>query len=251
MSKETITFALDGTVTLELFANALEKLNSLLQSLSKEVVNNASIEWNIEELIAGSASATFRGESKDTIAVERVVEAYESIGEALAYGAEIPFPEHIRRNALDITDIMNGKITSIRFETSDRDFVISSKPKSGEKTAPIKYSLGSVKGKIQTVSSRKRLSFIVWDSLYDRPVRCYLKEGEEELIRKAWGKLAIVSGKIGRQVETGRPIVIREVNSIRTIDEPEPGSYKKAKGIFPWKPGDEEPEILLRRLRDA
>lgn len=133
MSKETITFVLDGTVTLDSFASALSKLNSLLNNLSKEMISNAPIEWKIEELVAGSASATFCGESTDTIAVERVVDAYESIGEALANGSEIPFPEHIRRNALEITNIMNSKITSIRFETPDRDFIISSKPASGEK----------------------------------------------------------------------------------------------------------------------
>lgn len=35
-----------------------------------------------------------------------------------------------------------------------------------------------------------------------------------------------------------------------TDDMTEPGSYKNAKGLFPWKPGDEPAEDTLRRLRD-
>ena len=31
----------------------------------------------------------------------------------------------------------------------------------------------------------------------------------------------------------------------------EQGSYKNAKGVFPWKEGDEPSEITIRRLRDG
>jgi hypothetical protein len=29
-----------------------------------------------------------------------------------------------------------------------------------------------------------------------------------------------------------------------------PGSYRDARGILPWRPGDELPEVRIRRLRD-
>ncbi|MBI5841947.1 MAG: hypothetical protein HZB19_17805 [Chloroflexi bacterium] len=70
-------------------------------------------------------------------------------------------------------------------------------------------------------------------------------------MREAWGKRAVVSGKVGRQAESGRPVVIREVKSIEIIDKPEQGSYKHARGVLPWKQGDEKPEVTLRRMRNA
>jgi len=250
MAKETLTFALEGDITLASFAGALSEFNSLLGNLSKEVGNNSPVEWVVEELYAGSAIATFHGVYENVKIVETIVDAYEQVGEALAYGREIPFSEAVRKNCRNITGVLNGKVTSIRFETPDRDFIISGKSKIGEKALPMKYALGTVKGMIQTLSMRKKLSFIIWDSLFDRPVSCYLKEGQEELMREAWGNRAVVSGRIGRQAESGRPVSIREVKSIEIIDKPEHGSYKRARGVLLWKQGDEKPEVILRRMRN-
>ena len=69
-------------------------------------------------------------------------------------------------------------------------------------------------------------------------------------MRKSWGKRAVVTGRIGRQAESGRPVVIREVKSIEIVDPPEHGSYKHARGVLPWKQGDEKPEVILRRMRN-
>lgn len=251
MSKDTLTFALEGDVTLDDFSGALSEFNSLLKNLTKEVGGNAAIDWLVEELYAGSAVATFQGQYEDVKIVETVVDAYETVGDALASGREIPFSDPVRRSAWNITNILNGKITSVRFETPTRDFVISGKTVAGAIAPPMKYSLGTVKGTIQTLSMRKKLSFTIWDALFDKPVNCYLKEGDEERMRNAWGKRAVVSGKIGRRADTGRPIVIREVKFIDVLGNVEPGNYRRAKGVLPWSPGDEKPEDVLRRMRNA
>lgn len=251
MAKETLTFALEGDITLASFAGALSEFNALLGNLSKEVGNNSPVDWVVEELYAGSAIAIFHGIYDDVKIVETIVDAYEQVGEALAYGRDIPFSEAVRKNCRNITGVLNGKVTSLRFETPARDFIISGKLQIGEKAAPMKYSLGTVKGTIQTLSMRKKLSFILWDALFDKPVSCYIQEGKEELLREAWGKRVVVTGKIGRQAESGRPISMREVKSIEIIEKPERGSYKRARGVLPWKQGDEKPEVILRRMRDA
>ena len=251
MTKDTLTFVLEGEVTLSAFASALSAFNALLNNLSKDVGGNAGIEWRVDELYAGSAVATFQGLYADEKIVETVVDAYETVGEALASGLEIPFSEAVRRSAWGITDLLNGKITSLRFETPAREFIVSGRSKIGEKAPPMKYSLGTVKGTVQTLTMRRKLSFTVWDALFDKPVNCYLKEGEEERMRNAWGKRAIISGRIGRQSESCRPIVIREVKSIHILEDVEPGAYKHTRGALPWKPGDEKPEDILRRMRNA
>jgi len=50
MSKDTLTFALEGEVTLASFANVLSSFNDLLIHLSKEVGGDAAIDWMVEEL---------------------------------------------------------------------------------------------------------------------------------------------------------------------------------------------------------
>ena len=250
MAKDTLTFALEGDVSLEQFASTINNFNTFLNSLSNEVAGGAKVEWVIEELYSGSAVATLHGKYEDIRIVESIVDAYENIGEYLANGKEIPYSSNVKRCAQNLTNVLNGKISTIRFETPSIDIAISGKSHFGDIAPSMKYSHGTIKGIIQTLSKRKKLYFTIWDSMFDRPVNCYLKEGQEETMRNVWGKRAIVSGKVGRQAETGKPVVIRDVRYIRTLEEAIHGSYKRAKGIIPWVEGDELPEDVIRRLRD-
>ncbi len=250
MAKNTLTLALEGEISIQDFASAISNLSLLINQLSKEVGKDAPIDWLVEELYTGSAVATFRGDYPDGLVVESVIDAYEKVGDALAAGKEIPFSETIRRHAKDLTNILDNKVSALRFETSNHDYLISGKIKGG-KTEPIKYNYGTVKGTIETLTKRKQLSFTLWDSLFDKPVHCYFKEGDEDNMRFYWGKQAVVSGKIGRQPETGKPIVVREIKYVRVIEEVEPGSYRTARGSLSWGKGGETPEEMIRRLRDG
>jgi len=250
MIKNTLTFGLEGEVALEEFARALNDFNNLLNNLSGDVASGVKIEWIIDELYAGSAVATFRGEYGDLQIVEKIIDAYEDIGESLTSGHEISYSNPVKRSIQKITDILNGKISAVRFETPVKDYMISSKVLSGEKITPIKFTTGTIKGTVQTLSMRKKLSFTIWDSMFDRAVNCYLKEGSEETMRNIWGKRAIVAGKIGRQSETGKPVVIREVRYVKKLEDTTPGNYKHARGVIPWVEGNELPEEIIRRIRN-
>ena len=249
MVKDTLTLALEGEVALAEFSSALSIFNDLLNNLSVDVGGGAKIEWVIEELYSGSAVATFHGIYDNIQVVENIVTAYEEVGDSLEHGREIPYSKAVKRSAQNLTSIMNGKIIALRFETQSSDSIISKKILSDEKYPTIKYSIGSIRGTVQTLSMRKRLSFTLWDSMFDIAVNCYLREGDEETMRDIWGKRAIVTGKIGRQSETGRPVVIREVQTVRKVEETTPGSYRRAKGVLPWAEGDELPEETIRRMR--
>lgn len=250
MANNTLTLALDGEVALQDFAKAITSFNSLVNQLTKEIGKDAQIDWVIDELYSGSAVATFRGVYPDIVVVQNVIGAYEEVGSALATGREIPFSEIIRRHATALTGVLDDKVTSIRLETTNHDYLISGKVKDGKSEA-IKYTYGTVKGTIETLTKRKQLSFYLWDSLFDKPVHCYIKEGEEDNMRFAWGKKAVVSGKVGRQPETGKPLIVREVRYVRIVEESQPGSYRRARGSLPWGKGGESPEEMIRRLRDA
>ncbi|OGN89732.1 MAG: hypothetical protein A2158_06190 [Chloroflexi bacterium RBG_13_46_14] len=250
MAKETITLALEGDVSLVEFAKAISNLNLLLNQLSKEVNRDADVEWIVDELYAGSAVTTLRGVNGDLSSVENVVNAYENIGESLQSGRNINYSTITQRYARDLVSVIDNRVTFVRFETPEKDFVIASRPTKDIQEV-IKYAWSSVKGTVETLSHRKRLSFTLWDTLYDRPVSCYFKEGQEDIMRDTWGKKAVVSGRVGRRTETGRPIVIRDVKQIRIVEGLEPGSYRKARGVFPWTPDSELPEDIIGRLRSA
>ncbi|MCW5875423.1 MAG: hypothetical protein KIS85_00955 [Anaerolineales bacterium] len=250
MSKNTLTLGLEGKVSLGDYTNTLNEFAALVNELADEVAEGAQIQWTVEELYAGSASATFQGYHEQSVYVEKVITAYENVGVSIQNDLPFPYSPRIRRRVERMTDVLNGQITAIRFETEAKDSYITSKPEAGKKSPTIKYSIGSVKGIVQTLSSRGKLKFTIWDSIFDRAVSCYLKEGQEETMRGIWGKNAVVSGDIGRRPDTGIPIVIRNVIDVQLIPQYEPGSYREARGAISWE-GEEKPEEVIRRLRDG
>jgi hypothetical protein len=243
MAKDTITLALNGEIPFQYFADAISHLNNLVEALSSEMGVADDIDWLVHDLQVSSAIATMRGETKSIEKVEGVVSAYGQLGKDLEIGRRPQFSVPVVREAYAITKILNGRISSVRFETADMDAIVTSPP--GVPTEPsTKITYGAVEGRVQTLTERKGLRFTLYDTLRDRAVSCYLQEGQEELMRQSWGRMAIVEGKISRDKENGRPLAIRRIVSVRVLSETQSGSYLKARGVAPRKP--ESPQ-----LRDA
>jgi hypothetical protein len=91
----------------------------------------------------------------------------------------------------------------------------------------------------------------LYDNLEDKPVYCYLTEGQEELMRGAWRQRAFVVGKVTRDPLTGRPVNIRHITAAEVLRDVPPGSYVHARGIIPFDPKGPSPEEIIRRFRDA
>lgn len=259
MRAETITLVLDGDVSLAEFARAITGLRTLLNNLSKEVGGGAEIEWNVDDLERGSTITSFRGAAKkpnQQPEVEKVVRAYGEVGQALEKRFQVPYSLAVTRAADNIAGILNGRVESIRFETEEIDAIIRSPeviPDRGA-NAPLPASVssyGAVEGRVQTLTNRGGLRFTLYDLLNDRAVSCYLKEGYEDLMRDAWGKLVIVEGIVTRDALKGRPQTVRQITRVEPITEAEPESYQEARGIVPIGPNGLMPEEAIRRLRDA
>jgi hypothetical protein len=248
MPKDTMTLALSGEIELGIFAIAISNFENLARVLSRNA-DAEGIKWMICDLQVSSAIATVHGEGDILVKVERVVNDYESLGNLLQQG-KLPEKTNLARPVKAITGILGEKVTSIRFETPDKDFVIVSKPELVSAYV-INKSFGAIEGRIQTLSNRKGLRFVLYDVLHDRAVSCYLSEGQEEKMREGWGKKAIVEGEISREVETGRPLAIRHIADIKILPETERGGYLRARGIAPRNAGSPLPEFIIRESRDA
>ncbi|MGH2458773.1 MAG: hypothetical protein ACRDIY_07895 [Chloroflexota bacterium] len=250
MPAKTITLALDGGVPLDQFGLAMSAFSGLIKSLSSELGTARKVEWIIDDLQAGSATATIRSDAADEEAIERVVQAYATVGRSLASHTAIPYSSDVARYARDIVSVLNGQVTSVRFETPDEDVILYSR--SDRETNPERYLLayGAVEGTIQTLTSRNRLRFTLYDSLFDKAVSCYVEEGREQIMLGVWGRRAIVEGLISRDAQTGRPVAVRQIRDIRVVLRPESASYRQARGIAP---ADESisAEAAIRKLRDA
>lgn len=251
MADATLTIALNGEVPLDLFADAMVHFKGLVSALTDEISPDVDVVWLVEDLMIGSAQATVRGESSKPEAIEPIPHAFLAVGLALSEGRPVPYSQKVAREAHGLAHILNGKVTSIRFETRDDDATVSSV--TDRRTRP-RYvsSYGAVDGRVQTLSSRNSLRFTLYDAFHDRAVSCYLQEGGQEMMRDAWDKRAIVEGWVSRDATTGRPITIRRVQHVEVLEDVIPGAMLRAvRGIAPAGDKGQSAVEVIRRLRDA
>lgn len=264
---DTITLLLEGDIPLEAFAKAMKEFHNLVAALTE--AEGGGIEWIVEDLQPGSALATIRGRSPQREKVEHVVRDYVRVGRALQQNRPIRGPHNVSRSALASGRVIGEKVKKIRFETSEDQAVVSARVsphrRKGqiaevigiddlriqldiEQEEPVEF-FGAITGRIQTLTNRNVLRFTLYDYLNDKAISCYLQPEQEEQMRDVWGRDVVVEGWISRDPVDGHPLAIRKVSSIVPLGEG--GDYRNAREILPLQPGDELPEVRIRRLRNG
>jgi hypothetical protein len=258
MANDSATLSLLGDqVPFAAYVKAMDHFRGLIDALSTELAARASIEWIVEDLARSSATTTIRGEAiglDATASVERVVSAYDSLAATFERGDLAGYAPKIVREITGLTDILNGKVEAIVFQSAVRETIIRKRDRAGEgqwQPTPAVEAYGAIEGRVQTLTSRGGLRFTLYDALHDRAVSCYVTEGRDSLLRDIWGRRVLVEGWISRDAQSGRPLAVRQITSITELPERGPGSYRDARGAVPLKPGGLLPEVAIRRLRDA
>lgn len=92
-------------------------------------------------------------------------------------------------------------------------------------------ALGSIEGKLQTITERGQLQFVVYDSLYDKGVNCFMSDPIAQDAIGAFRKRVAVSGII-QYDKHGRPVSIK-VDGIRIFkDDSELPPIHELRGIL-------------------
>ncbi len=264
MAKTTITFELGGQIELKDFEKGIKLFNQLVRALTPR---KKDVTWVVQDLQPGSATITLEGKSDVASNVEQVVDSYEGFGDYLSrldgemyetsseYASEQPLvrqKRQVRKVADELIKFLqaDNSLKYIRLQTASSDYTIPASHNIPRQNDTL-VSIGAITGRVQTLSNRAGLRFNLYDTLYDRAVGCYLMPDQEELMRAVWGKRARVSGSISREVETGRPIAVRQITSVVVLPDFTPSSYKDARGAVPWQHGYKKPEEVIRQLRDA
>jgi hypothetical protein len=254
---DTVTLALQGNVSLSEFSAAVTRFNALIDALAADS-HAEDVAWQIDALDYSSAITTARGiplNGGDPQRIDRIVHAYNEVGEALEEGVTIPFPQSVQKEAQGIAELLkeSSEIEAVRFETAESDAIIREPVATPDTTPAAKReaAYGSVTGRVQTLSSRNSLRFVVYDHIHDRAVSCYLVEGRESMMRQMWDRVATVEGWVSRDPVTGRPLTVRQVSEVTPLAEVGPADYMKARGALPRNADDPSPETQIRRLRDG
>jgi len=253
---DTVTLQLRGDdIRIEAFAQAIDHLSLLIGELSKAAGANG-LRWEVSSLEAGSATTQIRAAPNGFAPeqVDEVVRSYLQVGKALSEDMIVPFSPEVQKHALAIAEVLDEGVEGILFETPEDEALVSHVV--DEVHAPRQVAqrqtkaFGAVTGRIQTLSSRNALTFTLYDRLHDRAVRCYLKEGQENLVEDGWNKMATVVGWVTRDGDSGRPVNVRKIEAVDFLTG-DPQGFQRARGMLPADPEGLSPEERIRRMRDA
>lgn len=90
---------------------------------------------------------------------------------------------------------------------------------------------GSIEGRLQTVTERGRLQFIVYERLWDRPVRCFIPDHLTEEAVAAFRTRVEVYGLI-RYRKDGQPVSIDVDEIVGFPPDAEIPSFRDVHGIL-------------------
>lgn len=251
MAGKTVGLVLNGEVPLDTFAEAIGHFQRLVRALSREIGGKAAIAWTLADLEFGSADMAFTGESAAPGVVESVARGYVTVGQALARGGAIPYRAEVVKPARALLHLVGDRVTSIEFRADDDTATILA-PNSAPQPM-LSGAYGAISGRVETLRMRGGLRFTLYDDLFDRPIKCYLRVGQEGLMRDAWGHSVIVEGWVERNSLTGAPVKITDIITIQIVAEPPESDvgFWHARGAHPRQPDEPLPEELIRVLRDA
>lgn len=249
MTADSVTLRLGGDVTVAKLSEALDRFSDVLNALQKEA--EANVEWVVSGLEHGSAVATARAVPLDDHSSQLVPGLYDGYLDAAhsVAGGSVDGSRPVLKLVRDLTAIADER-NEVVLETAV-DEVVFWQPAAHRVSDPVattSKSLGTVRGRVETLSHRGTLRFSLYDLTTDRPVSCYLDPDHETVMRDAWGRIADVTGTIARDVSTGRPRSIRRITSVDVVDDGNPDSYILARGSIQLREPSEE---VVRRMRDA
>lgn len=228
-SKEVI-LRLDGAlVTPEAFKKSVLAFIDLLQAVTEEIARGgAKPQWKMS-VRQGSAilAATPVADTATQKTATKIIGTLNSgvrlvnRGETSAPGFNSRALSAVRELAL-LRNKEVGRIDHIQIKASSGK-AVEIVPRNAEffaKAAGIKEAWGSVEGRLQTISVRGTFQFVVYDSIFDRGVNCFVSEKLNKAAVEAFDKRVCVSGLI-RSDRHGRPISIQaeKIRRLRNLDE--------------------------------
>ena len=239
-----VVLNLDGDVTPAQFLRGVRDFFGVLRSVSENVTGKSGgVQWSIS-VKSGSNLIVAEGHPGDKVLAEDVFTAVGAITdgfEALSSGTtEAPpyFNERTLDLAHDLAQLAEGGKKS-GLEKVEIRVNGSTVPLSAQAAASVNAirgkeyrSIGSVEGRLQTVSDRRGFKVVVYDALRDRPVECRFSDDELlEVALGAFGRRVSVFGTVTYR-EDGTPLRVR-VNKFRVFRRKEElPPPERARGIF-------------------
>jgi hypothetical protein len=237
--ENSVTLDFDGPiVTPDTFRRLVSAFVDLLTAVTDKAAGNGK--KTVWDMTVSTGSRLFIAravaDQQTTATTRRVLTAIPNGLKKLEKGsADVPayFDQRALRAARELASIpKQRKLTYVRFHAEGPSITVSQRSAdTAIKLLGQHQALGSVEGKLQTLSERGSLQFVVFDDLYENGVNCFIDEELMDQAKDAFRKRVSVTGMIQYDQES-RPVSIR-VDTIKVFkDVSELPPIKNLRGIF-------------------
>ncbi len=221
------------------FARGVSAFLDVVEDLTNQISQKKkAISWVIS-VEPGSATIIATAEPADIAYVDfvpPVLEAIKNGATRLESSAEQPefFSEYTLGRMRELASIVDGKkrgIDSVRIIVDGTAVGISHHTVANvNDILMLKQALGSVRGRLETLSMHQGFKVVVYDDLTGRGIQCFLEPEMLEDIRSAFGKRVSVYGII-KYRKSGEPESVR-VQEYRVLTREGLPSFEDVKGIL-------------------
>ena len=239
----------DGSVPVEVLADALQNFIGVIDALAKEVVPHISVEWGVDDLRVGSAQVVLAPRAIDdltTRAAHVFVHEMERVSATLERGDPdtVPFGPQVRAAC--------RKMASCLPDSTHLQLIVGAKahPVTRIAVAPqpkMDVVLTTIEGKVQRLNARDDQWFYLYEDVHDRRITCWLTGNwaADDLI-PFWDKRVAVTGLLTTWRGSGR-MEIRDIVRIRPLPTPEI-DFSRTEGILKLPLNDDEILDAQRRV---
>ncbi len=225
---KSLTLTFDApVVSPDVFRRAINAFIEMLKAVSDEAAGTGKkIQWTMS--VAKGSTAVIARPLADVATKRAAAIVIQTLPEGirrLEKGATTA-PSYFNERALhaakelgEITEIGSKSLDYVRIRSTGKASVVSERTVTSiDRLLKGQHqALGAVEGKLQTLTERGTLQFVVYDSLYDKGVNCFMGDNIVQDAIAAFRRRVAVSGMVQYDKE-GRPVSIR-VDAIRVFKD--------------------------------
>jgi hypothetical protein len=248
-----------GSITLRAFQTAVESWMGILNDLDAGISGQkgGSLDWVVTDLSMGSLALEIESRSrmpgKDY--GPRVVRANIEGMEVIENEEKMPpyLTESGMKKAQRMVNLIGRQGTTgflIANTKEKAELSIQSKNNVKSILKPRYQSIGSVEGRLETISLHRSNRLVIYESLTNKAVSCIFKEDKLPEVKALLGHRVNVFGTIYRNKKgDALSVEVKELRKLREVEEIP--SFEKLLGIDPDFTGELTTADYLRSVRGA
>ncbi len=254
MATNSVSFSLEGEISLDTLAKTAASLKKVLSELATEVVPGAEIRWVVDELASGGMRTTVRGcvsKGSKPSDVDKIARQYVAIGRAAGNGQALPCSDKVVDAVEELLWIAKAEGSEAIFGANGDASRIDLQSWSRMQTSAQSRAIGSVVGVIKGINGQRQPYVSVYEQGSNAAVRCFVDQEQLKWALASWGSKVFIRGHLTRDRRSRRKREIRQIITYRVADDSKSDRFEDAFGVGQWQPGDPTSVDLVRASRES